>query len=256
MMTKKPLVALDFDGVLCDSAPENAATAWMVCQQLWPQRFPEGPIPAEALQKFCAARPCMETGYQAVIITKLLQDGVAVEELFRDFAQRLESEMAASGLTKAQLVQRFGAQRDDFLRQDPAGWMGYNSFFPGATAALQTLRSRAEVIILTTKESRFVQRLCQFAGVDFAPEQIYGLEKIRNKETTLKEFLDADEFSGVTFVEDRFLTLKRVLEVPELAAVKLALASWGYVTPQHRQEAAATPQIRILDTPEQLADLA
>ena len=30
-MEKKRILALDFDGVICDSAPENADNAWLCC---------------------------------------------------------------------------------------------------------------------------------------------------------------------------------------------------------------------------------
>lgn len=248
----QPLIVLDFDGVICDSAPENAATAWRVCQFLWPERFPAGSVPEAAIPRFCAIRPYMETGYQAILMTRLMQEGAPVEQYTIQLAAWQPRHLARLGLTKPELQQLFGAERDHWIATDLAGWLSYNRYYPGAAEALRHLRQNARVVILTTKERRFVQQLMRREGIDFAAEDIYGLHEIMNKETALAQFVTSGEYSSVTFVEDRLATLQRMLPVPALAEIRLAYAPWGYTTPEQRAEAAREPRITILES---LADL-
>ena len=247
-----PLIVLDFDGVICDSAPENAATAWRVCQFLWPQRFPAGPVPEAAIPRFCAIRPYMETGYQAILMTRLMQEGVPVEQYTTQLAAWQPRHLARWGLTKPELQQLFGAERDRWIATDLDGWLSYNRYYPGAADALRHLRQTARIVILTTKERRFVQQLMLREGIDFAVEDIYGLHEIVNKETALTQFVTCGKYSSVTFVEDRLATLQRMLPVSALNTVRLAYAPWGYTTPEQRAEAANEPRITILES---LADL-
>lgn len=250
------ILALDFDGVICDSAPENAATAWRCCRKLWPELF-SGEVPQEQLERFChVLRPYMETGYQSIPMTWLACAKHDVPRASTGFSEALPEVLAEVGQTKESLKALFGAERDTWLRTDTDGWLAHNSFYPGAADALNALRKSAKrVLILTTKECRFVARLLEREGVkDFPDEDIFGLERIRNKETTLAELLT--ESPDVAFVEDRLATLRRVEQVPALNAIRLAFAEWGYCTDEHRAEARADERIEILHAPADLKGLA
>ena len=243
----QPLIVLDFDGVICDSAPENAATAWRVCQFLWPERFPAGAVPPEAVERFCAVRPYMETGYQAILMTRLMQENAPAEQYTTGLAEWQPRSLARLGLTKAELQRLFGAERDRWISTDLAGWLSYNRYYPGAAEVLASLQKRARVLILTTKERRFVQQLMKREDVSFAAEDIYGLHEIVNKETTLAEFVRSGQYSYVAFVEDRLATLERMLPVGGLEAVRFAYAPWGYTTPGQRASALQNPRITVLE---------
>jgi len=250
--TMSEIIVLDFDGVICDSAPENAATAWRCCCRLWPEQF-SGAVPREQIERFCKElRPYMETGYQSIIQTKLLWSGAPIASITREFSSRLEELLASIGETKSSLKALFGGERDRWLSEDMGGWLDHNSFYPGAAEALCELLSRGRVVILTTKECRFVERLMERAGVDFPKEEIFGLERIKNKETTLSEMLQC---GTMAFVEDRLATLERVEAVPALEGVKLVYATWGYSTPEQRAAAKANPRIFCIDNPLALKEI-
>ena len=206
-MEKKRILALDFDGVICDSAPENAATAWLCCCRLWPERF-SGPPPREQVERFCRElRPYMETGYQSIVQTEGLWRGESLERLTTGFGEGLAELVERLGVSIPRLKELFGGERDRWLQEDEAGWLGYNRFYPGAAEALRRLLSRCQVRILTTKEERFVLRLMEREGVPFPPEEVFGLGRIRNKETTLEEWGREGE---VDCVEHRLATLEGV----------------------------------------------
>lgn len=245
-------IALDFDGVICDSAPEMADTGWRCCRILWPEHF-SGPVPEEHLSRFCREiRPYTETGYQTILQTKLMQDGADIAKITVDFSDSLPQILAELNLAIPELKKLFGGERDRWLREDPDSWLDRNGFYDGVADALKSMQANARVIILTTKERRFVKRLMERAGIEFPEEEIFGLEQIRNKETTLAELL---KDGPLAFVEDRLATLERVAAIPALDEVTLGFATWGYSTDAQRKSARMNPRIKCLETPLSLKEI-
>ena len=52
-----------------------------------------------------------------------------------------------------QLVERFGAARDEWIRDDLAGWLAPNRIYDGIADALRSLKQRDDVYIVTTKQA-------------------------------------------------------------------------------------------------------
>ena len=113
-------VALDFDGVICDSARETAVSAWRAGRELWPEWASVVP-PPEYVARFVRLRPWLETGYQAIVMLRMIADGVADAE----FAERLDEHcrecLARLGCDRDELVRRFGRTRDEWIRDDFVG---------------------------------------------------------------------------------------------------------------------------------------
>ena len=51
-----------------------------------------------------------------------------------------------------QLVERFGSARDDWIKEDLAGWLASNRIYDGVADALRRLKEREDVYIVTTKQ--------------------------------------------------------------------------------------------------------
>lgn len=60
------------------------------------------------------------------------------------------------------LLQLFGSVRDDWMAEDPRGWLGANRFYTGSDLCMGCPRFDAYVI--TTKQARFVEALLQHKG--------------------------------------------------------------------------------------------
>ena len=71
------LIALDFDGVLVDSAQETALSGFHAAKALWPgagwltRRLRRPDQMAALVQNFEAIRPCLETGWESTILLHL-----------------------------------------------------------------------------------------------------------------------------------------------------------------------------------------
>jgi len=230
------LLALDFDGVLCDSARETGITGWKAAGTLW-EDMAEPLPPAPLLDAFCRARPVIETGYEAIIMMRLLKDGADPEELLESFHQRLGKSIANPRMDASDLKLLYGTVRDRWIRDDPQEWLSLSPLYPGTAETLNALPPATSCYIVTTKQERFVQRLLEHNGVRFPGEQIFGLDRGMTKETVLRRLMGRHPGRRVHLVEDRLPTLRRLLAKPDLAEVRLHLACWGYNTEAEQREA-------------------
>jgi len=240
------LFALDFDGVLCDSAAEGAVTSWRAGQKIWPQW--QGAEPPEACKaRFGRLRPAVETGYQMPLLMKLVVDRIGNAEVLARFVPLCEELMNTHRLNRAQLVERFGAARDEWIEKDAAGWLGSHRFYPGVLDRLRGALASHPVYILTTKQERFTRQLLEAGGAMMPRERIWGLERNQTKSRMLEEIMTDPAYHGsrIHFVEDRVETLLEVAKNPGLEGVCLYLADWGYNTPAHREQARRHRRITL-----------
>lgn len=247
--SSKLILGLDFDGVICDSASETAAAAYRAAHTLWPDQFPGTHIPAELTEAFRQARPYLETGFQAIPMLKKLVEGCAPNDFAHNFSEHIQEVMERSRLDKPTLVKLFGQTRDQWLQEDPHGWLASHGIYPGTVDALKTALQKHVVYILTTKQERFVSAILAEHGVDFPAEAIYGLDRKLSKETVLATLCGTRK-TNVHFVEDRLETLERVRQIPALNRVKLHYADWGYGLPDDLKRIAADTRIHHLTLPD------
>ena len=238
--------ALDFDGVLCDSAAETGVTAWRAGGQIWPQW--QGPEPpSKYLSRFIELRPVIETGYEAILLMRLIYAGADDDTLgleFRELCSRVLEEMDYS---PAELVHLFAQARDAWIDSDRDDWLSRHRFYPEVIEAFATKVETDPVFILTTKHERFVRELLHSLGIRMPPGHIYGLDALKSKQDVLEQLSQRSEFHNARlhFVEDRLATLIRVAQMSRLRHILLYLADWGYNTARDREKARAVPRITI-----------
>ena len=231
-MKQAPIYALDFDGVLCDSAVETAITGWKAATYVWPDMV--NTIPDEThIEQFRALRPQLETGYEAIIFMRLLQQGESVANIQTNIANFI-SELGAD---TALLKQLFGQTRDQWIQHARNEWIAMNPLFEGVTEKLQSLKGKPWYIV-TTKQERFVEQILQASQVEL-PIDIYGLDRKMSKQEVLSELLERHGNQTIRLIEDRLPTLFGVLDNEQLSTVELQLVDWGYNTEQDRTNARA-----------------
>lgn len=231
-----PTLALDFDGVLCDSVEETAATAWRAGATLWSDMA--GPLPpADLLAGYRLARPVVETGYEAILVMRLLLDGLMPDDLIADYRDLARRVMDRGAFDVGGLKALFSETRDRWLAEDPAEWVSLSPFYPGIADWLRTIPAAADCCIVTTKDRRFVERLLAANEIPLPVGGIFGLEQGRPKESVLLDLIERSGEDTVFFVEDRLVTLERCLARPDLRPLALRLAGWGYNTAADRHKA-------------------
>lgn len=240
MLSSSPtLLALDFDGVLCDGRREYFQSAWRAYRQIWPAA--EQHPPASLEDPFYRLRPVVETGWEMPLLLQALILAYPEERLLQDWATIAPQLLATERLTQPQLQTVLDSERDAWIKADLAGWLHLHEFYPGTIARVQaTIAAGVTVVIITTKESRFVTQLLQEAGVSQPLPQIFGREQQRPKREILRELQQQNPSASIWFVEDRLKTLQNVQQQPDLANIELFLAAWGYNTATERALAQPT----------------
>ena len=128
------VIALDFDGVLCDSEPELTRSAWRTAVELWPDRMvlaseldpkaagarrawvggnwdglkgeDEEGLPTWLKEKMRVIRPCIETVYETVLLMRLcVEEAVAASS----------GSSGSRPLTPGEITTNFGPEMRDTL---------------------------------------------------------------------------------------------------------------------------------------------
>lgn len=235
-MKQSMIYALDFDGVICDSAVETAITGWQAAGRLWPD-MSEDRLSEQLIDRFRRVRPAIETGYEAILAMRLIDlenDDRAVLTGFEWNKQKLLDEV---NVDVNFLKQLFGDTRDNWIAADLSGWIEVNPLFQSIADKLKQLNKQATWYVVTTKQERFVSQILSANEIELSGDNIFGLERNRSKADTLNEILERHPNEQIYFVEDRLPALLTVMTNPKLQSLKLQLADWGYNTAQDRQEA-------------------
>ncbi|MBD2090545.1 HAD family hydrolase [Microcoleus sp. FACHB-1515] len=242
-MDNPTILALDFDGVLCDGLIEYFQTAWRVYVQLW-HPIEQTP-PAGLAEQFYRLRPVVETGWEMPVVIRSLLQGVPEAEILLHWSEIAVAQIAADSLSAADLGAAVDRVRDEWIQADLAGWLSEHRFYPGVIDRLRELcDSPVRSLIITTKEGRFVQQLLQQQGISLSADRILGKEVKQPKTQSLRQIRQPNDV--IWFVEDRLKTLQTITTQADLADVRLFLADWGYNTPDDRQTAAEDDRIELL----------
>lgn len=237
------LYALDFDGVICDSAVETGLAGWKAARTFWPD-MPEA-VPVPLSEAFRQARPVLETGYEAILIMRLLFQGTAAQALLDDFSAQKQVLLASENLDIATLKQLFSVTRDTWIQDNLSEWLAMNPLYPGVANKLQALGQRGDWYILTTKQERFALEILRANQVDLPAPHVFGMERNKDKDTILLELMQVHPEAQVIFVEDRLPALLSVKNHAQLQSVTLQLAGWGFNTAVDRA-AAVQAGVRVL----------
>jgi phosphoglycolate phosphatase-like HAD superfamily hydrolase len=227
-MNNVKVYALDFDGVICDSAVETAITGWKAASVIW-QDMTE-PAPQEMIDGFRLIRPIIETGYEAILAMRLLYLGESVEGIYSDYGDKIQALLKSAHVSVDDLKQLFGKTRDVWIANDLADWVNMNPLFDGVAGKLQKLGQLCPWYIVTTKQERFVKYIMEAHAIDLPEERIYGLDRNKSKVEILSDLIKSHPNETLVFVEDRLPTLLNVRTNNDLANVKLIFALWGYNT--------------------------
>jgi phosphoglycolate phosphatase-like HAD superfamily hydrolase len=241
--TGSSILALDFDGVICNGLPEYFQSSWLVYSQMW--SVPTVPAPPELFPAFSRLRPLIEHGWEMPLLVWALQQNIPEEQLINDWTNLALKILADHQLSSKDVVRVLDAVRDRSIEQDLSAWLKLQSCYPGTIAKLLALPANINPVIITTKDGRFTRQLLEDQGVQLPADAIFGKEGKQSKADTLRNLLTSQP-DQIWFVEDRLPTLHTIHQQPDLDSVQLFLADWGYNTPAERLAAQQDDRITLL----------
>lgn len=266
MINDKPtLLALDFDGVLCDGLLEYFQTAWRTYCQLW--SMPTGVSPEALAPLFYRTRPVIEIGWEMPVLIRALILGISEDEILRNWSEIAHHIITEEQLQAEIIGPHLDGVRDEWINTDLSGWLGLHRFYPGVIERIKPLiEDGFPVYIITTKEERFVRSLLQEQGVTPPENQLFGKSYKRPKAQVLRElFASIKPTPQIWFIEDRLQTLLSVQQQPDFkvetrpilaeteetethpgTSLRLFLADWGYNLQKERDLVGESSTIHLL----------
>jgi len=235
------ILALDFDGVLCDSSRE----VFVVAVDTYAALEPDSALLGQLLP---LRDDAADGGYEHMEteIYKRFRDLLPLGNRAEDFGvslRAIESD-AAIGDQEAydafyreigqpwldRFHRRFYECRGGLREGDVRRWLRLHLPFPGLADTLRRHKERTLPAVATAKDARSVRLLLDELGFD----NVFDAELILDKESgvekthhlrVLHERTGA-EFEDITFVDDKVNHLVRVAEL----GVRPVLAGWGFNT--------------------------
>lgn len=166
------------------------------------------------------------------LLSNLGTAGLMCKSILGSWETMRDQKVEELGLDVQELIREFGEVRDRWMSDDLASWLACNKAYDMVPDVMMEMVGRgSEVYIITTKQKRFAQALLEDFGIELPADHIFALED-GPKPAVLKSLLGRPEYvdKEFHFIEDKLGTLRKVAKDPELASVKLHLASWGYCT--------------------------
>ncbi len=235
------VLALDFDGVLCDSSREVFVVAVDTFAALEPRSTllhrllplrndaAKGGTTHRESDFYRRFRNLLPLGNRAEDFGVSLK---AIESGF-EITNQDEYDAYYRGIDQSWLDRfhrRFYESRSALRERDLDGWLGLHLPFPGFAEQLLRHRGHTRPAIATAKDARSIQLLLDHLGYGGVFDRELILDKEAGVEKThhlraLRERTGA-EFPDMTFVDDKVNHLVRVAEL----GVRPVLAAWGFNT--------------------------
>jgi hypothetical protein len=250
-MTTPAILALDFDGVLCDGRGEYFEASRRTYARVWPADTAPG---ADVLPAFHRLRPVIMTGWEMPLLLRALVQGHAESALLRDWQRirdaMVRAEPGGGGALIRLLTETLDVVRREWIAADRRDWLGHNVPYCVPAELRRLVGEPERTVLVTTKEGEFARQILDDWGVRLA--DIQGKEAGTHKCDNIRGLIsDYTALHGrrpqLWFVEDRLETLQHVTTHPDLDDVGLFLAAWGYNTPAARASVRDDGRIWLLD---------
>jgi phosphoglycolate phosphatase-like HAD superfamily hydrolase len=244
------VLALDFDGVVCDSLREVFATALATYESM----EPESALIARLRTRHGAGRwhsldlmndPVLASFESMMPLGNRAEDfGVSLRAI--DSFLELTDQGAYDAFYRtvepvwlAAFHRTFYEQRDSARAFDTREWLALHAPYPAFLELLRRRAGDARIALATAKDRRSAELLLDHLGVGdlFAEELILDKETGVSKTAHLTVLRDrlGFEFGDITFVDDKVNHLDAVAPL----GVRPVLAAWGFNTPREHELAAA-----------------
>jgi hypothetical protein len=244
------ILALDFDGVLCDGMREYFETTRRTFMSVWPAE----PIPGDHLfPVFQTLRPVILTGWEMPILLRAIVQGYSEAEILRHWEAVRDALVQAGPLPGSALINRLTHTLDEVRRAwiaaDPRDWLERHVPYCSLDEVRHLVAEPERTVLVTTKEGEFARQILDHWGIHVADIQgkEAGIHKCENLRTLIAAYTARHgQRPRLWFVEDRFETLQHVTTHADLADVGLFLAAWGYNTAETRALIQGNNRIRLL----------
>jgi phosphoglycolate phosphatase-like HAD superfamily hydrolase len=216
------VLALDFDGVISDSAREAFAVALRTYSSLRPDSTLEQN--EDLYAGFLELMPLGNRAEDYAVILAALEEEATIgdQSAYDSFYRQQDPEQLRI------FHEQFYRTRTSWAQRDPEGWRQMLRPYPEVLEVLHRRASQVILAIATAKDGGSVRMLLRDYGIEslFREDLVLDKETGVSKRSHLEHLHQSLEvpFAAVTFVDDKVNHLDQVARL----GVRCGLAAWGY----------------------------
>ena len=228
-------LALDFDGVICDSAREAFVVAVRAYRRVLSPAFACNELDEALFAEFVGLMPLGNRAEDYAIALSAIERGQELEGQAAYDAFRVKLDAKALRAFHKQ----FYRERHAWAERDPVNWHSHIRAYPGICELLRRRAGDTLLAIATAKDRRSVRALLtQYGVADLFPEHaVLDKETSASKREHVRRIAEraGAPLSEVTFVDDKVNHLEDVAGI----GARCVLAAWGYNGGRERRIAEA-----------------
>lgn len=239
------IIALDFDGVIVNSANECLLVghyAYMKFSGQFNKLKTIEHISDSRLKLLNSYRPFVLSGEDYVFISM----AVELNHHFEHQSDFDKFKLKNNEYTK-QFYKMFQNERSSLLNTKRQLWFELNQFYNGMENFIKINDSSDNLIIISTKPKIFIIEILKHHNINFDERRIFHANNRVTKKEVIRKFLNENSIDPKSFffIDDQVSTLKDVKEL----AINCFLAEWGYNTKKQTLDAIKNdiPIITITD---------
>ncbi len=221
-MVEKPLICIDFDGVLCDSVLECFVSSWIGFFHLYRKERPMS-VSLEEMETFRSYRPYIRSGEDFIILQDCIFKKVPLTS--QDDFDRVRSALTAETIQTYR--DHFYSARTKLLEEERITWLRLNPLFPQVSGFIDRVAVCDQSHIISTKKVEFIAEVLQASGISWPLERIHCSED-EQKPAFIKKIMDKTDYNRALFFDDQIDHFKSNNR-EQNAVITGYLPVWGYI---------------------------
>jgi len=218
------VIALDFDGLICDGLDECILVTWNGHYGKDLSAFSDrglASIPVESVERFKHCRNFAK--HLGHFIVPLIDSTTAI--ISQNDFQAIYAAIAPEVVD--QFTKKVTEYRHWSRQEKSAEWLRYHSLYPGMEGFLS--QNTLPIYIVTAKDSKSVREILSSAGIKFDESRIFGEQNVKIEALRQITHLEGIPPHCLHFFDDNILN---VVEAQK-AGYSAYWATWGYNAPDH-----------------------
>lgn len=219
------ILALDFDGVLCDSAKEcliNSYNSFNIIEQiLTEKRYSLEMLDPREVGTFLKFRPLVRIAREYYLLWYLIKKNQPI-----DPCKNIREQIRITDQKLDVFNTIFFQQRREWMKKDERSWLNHNSLYAGIKEVLIKLVKKENVFIVSSKNISAINDILRHNCIYFANDNIWGSDSDLDKPDIFRRLKEKHviSYSDIIFLDDN---IDNLLKAKELG-ISVFWASWGY----------------------------
>ena len=216
-----PLLCLDFDGVICDSAVESFTSSWMAYFYEY-RKEKLNKVSIKSKDSFLALRPFIRYGEDFLLIQEIISNNFHVK-VQKDF-DKISDVAGSFKLNQFSLLLK--KQREKMISENMELWLSLNTIYSHMLEYLLMVMDNNFIHIVSTKDPLLIKKILKYNNINIPNNRIHNTGK-NKKLDFIQDLLKLNNIKNAIFIDDQI----NHLGTNNIEEILVYLPAWGYIKP-------------------------